>query len=215
MTRKIRPNPRSVTGLVSTRNGTAVPVESTLERDFVVWCDFYCALRKIQAQPLTVHFKDGTQSRKYTPDFYVEYEDDRKVVYEIKYRDELRDRWGEFKPGFRAMRRHCRERSWGFKIVTDVELRSEAYLKNAYFLRGFLRSGRSEPMEAKLIETLRLLGESTPRELLGASFCSMDWRLQAIPSVWRLIAAGDIGTLLAEPLTMKSAIWANVKSPSA
>ena len=180
-TRKIRANYRSVGGQTHTESGAAVLGESTLEHDFVVWCDFYHSIRKIESQPVTIDYQHEGRSRRYTPDFLVEFDDGRTVVYEVKYRDELRDRWDELKPRFRAMHRFCRAQGWRFKIISEDTIRAEAYLKNAYFLRGYRQAVRDESIEQKLIDTLRAVGDSTPRDLVFSTFFSMDWRMRALP----------------------------------
>jgi TnsA endonuclease N terminal len=143
--RIISRNSRSLTGkVIDFRRQSAVAFESALERDLYVLLDFDAAVAQFEEQPVTIPYRDPAGvSRTYTPDVLVYYhvgltdqQDRQPVLYEVKYRDDLRANWGDYKPKFKAARRYAREQGWAFRLITEREIRTP-YLKNAKFLRAY------------------------------------------------------------------------------
>lgn len=210
--RKIPKNNRSVTGRAETRQGT-VPYESTLERDFAHLVEFDGAVERIISQPLRIHYRVGDgPERRYTADFLLRFRSldgarkKRPGLYEIKYRDELRDRWEELEPGFRAARKLCRSRGWSFQVITERRIRGQ-YLDNVAFLRDYRGYSDNGGIGIKLLETLKGLDTSTPAILLAAAFMDRENRALAVGVMWRLIADGYIGTNLTRKFSMNMEIW--------
>jgi hypothetical protein len=211
--RKIPMNYRSVTGRVQTLDGQTVPFESTLERDLVLLMDFDSQVARITHQPMKIRYRlDSGEERTYTPDYLATFRGSpvrkpaRSMLFEVKYLDELRDRWQELEVGFRAARMVCAQRRWGFQIADENYIRDD-YLKNVTFLRDY----RSYPSDGRsslmLLQTLQELQVSTPSELLAATFMDLTNRMQAVGAMWRMVANGSIGSNLRQKLTMKSEIW--------
>src|SRR4030043_2008484 len=70
--------------------GGIVEYESCLERDFYLACDHAVDVVKFQHQPVCIEYKDGKgKSRKYTPDVFVEFINEKRGLYEIKYEEEV------------------------------------------------------------------------------------------------------------------------------
>lgn len=212
--RNVISNRRVCTGYEKTPNGDFVPYEGTLERDFLVLASFGARTKKVTAQPLRIQYKDGNaEIRHYTPDFLVEFNKVGKqhawtpCLYEIKYREELEERWEELRPKFQAASQLCKERNWRFRIATDDFIRTD-YLKNVYFLRRYIEWSDSENLSAVLLETMDALKISTPSELLAAAFWNKDRRMAAVGVFWHLIYAQRIGADITNPLTMETQIWA-------
>lgn len=211
--RNVISNRRVATGHVKTVRGESVPFEATLERDFLYLADFNSRVCKIVAQPLRIVYADETGvNTNYTPDFLVKFRpigDEpawSPILYEVKYREELVDRWQELRPKFRAATALCRERGWRFRIITDQFIRTP-FLKNVIFLRNYLQWSDKDGLGIILMQTMHVLGQSTPAELLAASFWSKDRRMLAVGVMWNLIATRGIGADLTQPLTMESEIW--------
>lgn len=210
--RKIQKNYRSVTGRAQTSGETA-PYESTLERDFAYLADFDNEVDTITSQPLRIDYRVGNgQLRRYTADFFLKFRSQggrrrrRPGLYEIKYRDELRDRWSELEYGFRAARLLCRSRGWSFRIVTERQIRGP-YLDNVTFLRDFRAYDDNAGLGLRLLEALEELQVTTPAILLAAAFQDLENRAMAVGVMWRLLTMGYIGANLAFPLNMASEIW--------
>src|SRR5690606_11240914 len=177
--RKIGTNRRSLTGQVSMRGGRyAVAFESSLERDFVMLQDFDPTVERVISQPICLTFIDEEgERRQYTPDYQVFARSGAVMLYEIKYRSDLREQWRDLRPKFKATIRYCSQRDWRFKIMTDQEIRGTAYLDNVRFLRPYL-DRRIDVERIKHLQTiLAMLGSTTPQALLEAAYARLEERL--------------------------------------
>jgi hypothetical protein len=211
--RTIPKNSRSLTGkVIEFRNHRAVSFESALERDFYVLLDFDPAVTDFEEQPVTIAYQDPVGARRtYTPDVLVHYRpeaqrDHRPVLYEIKYRDDLRTHWQDYRSKFKAARRYARTQGWAFRLITEREIRTP-YLKNAKFLRQYQDRKPDREDRHRLLARLAVQGETSPETLL-ASLSPDRWEhARLLPVLWWLIAIGEIGANLAVPLTMHSCIW--------
>lgn len=211
--RNVITNRRVSTGRIKTACAGFVPFEGTLERDFLYLADFNSRISDITAQPLRITYNvDSDTVSRYTPDFLIKFRSIGNeqawspILYEVKYREELQDRWQELRPRFRAATSLCRERGWRFRIVTEQFIRTP-FLKNVIFLRNYLVWSDEGGLATVLMQAIRELGQSTPAELLAASFWNKDRRMTAVGVLWNLVATRGIGADLTEPLTMNSEIW--------
>lgn len=201
---------RSLTGRVAL-GGEAIPFESSLERDFLVLLDFDPLALDVREQPVRIDYVDCDGCpRHYTPDFLVEYANADVVLYEVKYRSNLREDWPRLKPKFRAAIRYARAHGMRFALITDQEIRGTGLLANAKFLRPYREHPRDPSIEEHLASTLAVLGETTPEGLLAASYWSQENRMMALASLWRLLATGRIHADLRMPLNMTTPIWITV-----
>jgi hypothetical protein len=128
------------------------------------------------------------------------------VIYEIKYRDDLKENWSEYKPKFRAAIRFAKANDMRFKLVTEIEIRTNK-MENARFLLPFLNKGLDETHEVLLLEQLEQLRECSVEDLLVSIFHDKWARAELIPSLWYLVGCRRIATDLNLPLTMDSRIW--------
>lgn len=221
--RKIRPNRFSITGYVSTaKSDVSQEAESSLEHDFLTLLEFDNRVERFVSQPFTLNWTDSAnRCRRYTPDVIAKYtpqagRDDpflRTTIFEVKPREILRQNWADFKPVYRAAIGWALERDCRFHIVTEREIRSD-YLLNVKFLLNYRsRFLKGDPVEhgaiqAFVLETLRRLGPSTPRQLLEAMSSDMVTQATYVPWIWNLVLVGAIGVDLTKRLTMASSIWA-------
>lgn len=201
-----------MTGRIETHHET-VHYESTLERDFAHLVEFDGAVERIISQPMRINYRVGDgPERRYTADFLLRFRSldgsrkKRPGLYEIKYREELRDRWEELEPGYRAARKLCRSRGWSFQVITERRIRGP-YLDNVAFLREYRDYSDNAGTGLRLLETMEELDVSTPAVLLAAAFMDRENRALAVGVLWRLIADGFIGANLIRPLKMDSEIW--------
>lgn len=208
--RPLRMSYRNVTGKVALGSGGAASYESTLERDWLLVLDFDPTVRSLHVQPFTLTYVHEGETRRYTPDVKVHFDDDSVVVYEVKPRETLRAEWSKFRARFRAAMRHCRQQGWRFRIVTEREIRTP-FLRNATFLRRYRNLPPDPVIEEVLMRSLTALGETTPQELLACAYWTPESRALAIPYLWKFVATHRIGTCLISPLTMSSLIWAAVE----
>jgi hypothetical protein len=213
--RTIPKNSRSLTGkVIDFRSHRAVSFESALERDFYVLLDFDPTVAHFEEQPVTIAYQEPIGvHRTYTPDVLVHYRPElrnppehRPVLYEIKYRDDLRTHWQDYRCKFKAARRYARTRGWVFRLITEREIRTP-YLKNATFLRQYHDRGPDREDRHRMLALLAEQGETSP-ETLMASLSPDRWeRARLLPGLWYLIAVGEVGADLTVPLTMHSYLW--------
>lgn len=209
--RTIPKNYRNVTGIAAaTKAGGAAQFESTLERDFLSLLEFSPDVKSIDPQPVKVEWSDDRgHQRIYTPDVFVEFVDgnDRLPwLCEVKYRSELKEKWTEFRPKFKAAVRFAKQRGWQFKIVTEREIRTP-YLANVNFLTGFRRATPDAGVVQSILGHLEGVRECSPRNLINAVHTDATDQAQLINVLWHLVATFRIGADLHGPLTMNSRIW--------
>lgn len=211
--RKIPMNYRSVTGRVEPIDRPTIAHESTLERDLAVLLDFDSTVDVVVSQPMRIDFLDASgRKRSYTPDFLAKYrrlitgKTPSPILYEVKFKDELRERADELAPGFCAARLLCEQRGWHFSIMDETRIRTP-YLNNVQRLRHFRLYPDDGKSATMLMRTLRELKTSTPSELLAATFMDRTNRAQAVGAMWRLVCEQAIGVNLMSDLTMQSEIW--------
>ena len=200
---------RSLTGRTASA-GQSVIFESTLERDCFILLDFDPSVLRFASQPFSIRHEVDGADRRYTPDVMVEFAGpdgrlNRTVVYEIKYRDDLRDHWSEYRARFAAANRYCRQQGWVFEIMTEREIRTPL-LENATFLRRYRTIPDRPLVRMHLLYTLQALGPTTPQALLAATYNSNESRAPALSTLWQLIATRQIPCDLSQKLTMRSRI---------
>ena len=176
--RSIPKNYRNVTGrFASAKNQNLIGFESTLEKDFFLLLEFDRRVESFEEQPVTITYR-GLEGRvcHYTPDALVRYQaalagepDWRPVLYEVKYRSDLREHGVEYRPKFKAARRYARDRGWRFRVVTEREIRTSR-LSNIRFLLRYRRMRVDDQDRDALLATLRKQGPLKPPTLLALTY---------------------------------------------
>lgn len=214
--RKIPKNYRNITGVAahSKANGAAA-YESSLERDFLSLLEFSEDVAQFEVQPISIDWVDSLgKKHTYTPDVLVHYKDTQRnpksILYEVKYRKDLKENWQSLKPKFKAAIAYCKARGWRFKLMTEVELHTP-YMDNVRFLLPYVTQGvLHEHYVAHmhlLDQKIKVLKTSTPIELVTSIFEDEWSRAELLPTLWYLIGTAQIGADLHQPLSMRSKIW--------
>ncbi len=210
--RKIPKNYRNITGIAAhlKANGQAM-FESTLERDFLMLLEFDKSVGRFEVQPVKIDWADKSgKPRSYTPDTLVYYKRKKHLptIYEVKYRSDLKKDWQNLKPKFKAAIRFCKENNWRFKIITEVEIRTQ-YLESVKFLLPFVHRGYSTETDMTILDQkLTELSSSTPKQLIEEIYSDELNQATLLPTLWYLIGTGEVGVDLNQKLTMSSKIWA-------
>lgn len=203
--RIVGPNRRSYTGRHVGLDQTEVRYESSLERDFLTLMRFRPDVISIREQPETFGFVDDQgQARRYTPDFEVIF-GNKTVLYEIKYREELRKNWERYRGVVRFMRDHCAERGIHFRIMTDLTIRSVKF-ENVKLLSAHVKT----PPHSAMSERLRRLLSQGPATVLEAvrSLCpAAEDRADFYAALWPLLARREIQMDWSKPIGMETRIW--------
>lgn len=208
--RLIRSGKRGIRGRIASPGTESVAHESLLERDLLVGLAFDRRVKHFVEQPFTLYYEVDGEQRSYTPDVKAEYVDGARtwtVVYEAKFREELAANWNEFRPRFKAAVAYCRTRGWRFKLVTEIQIRGPQ-LTNIRFLRRYLDLAPQPLHSAALLQSLKILGPTTPKALIAAAWYDKEKQMAALAELWRLVSQGEICAQLDRPLTMSSSIWA-------
>lgn len=170
--------------------------ESALERDFVTLTSFLDPGASITAQPVTISFRDGAGTRRYTPDFLVRWSAGRAELIEVKYCADLCANWVRLKPSFAAAGRRARADGAAFRIVTEQEIRGPT-LENAKRLLPLRSAAYDFEMATRAITVVRSLAAPTFGAVLAALPAN---RSLALATLWRLIARGALRVELSAPI---------------
>ncbi len=168
-------------------------------------------LRRLQALEIAIRSVMAQRGPNGQPDEMVIADNDpdgsarETVVYEVKFRDDLRDNWVDYRPRFVAATRYCRERGWRFKIMTERRIRTPM-LSAVKFLRPYRRIEDHAVFRERLVAGLRDMGPTTVAQLLEATFDSKQERLQALPSLWKLVANFHVEVDFGKPLSMRTQV---------
>ena len=215
--KKIQKNYRVITGYVSSKKANGMSFFSgSLERDLYTLLDFDWNVARFEEQPVTIPYLDAQRmERSYTPDVLIRYQDGeafppaeglKTVLAEVKFRQDLKTNWLEYKPKFRAARRYAKQRGWVFRLLTEREIRTP-FLINAKFLRRFRDIQVDQNIYDRIIDQLQELRETDPESLLIALSDDKWERARMIPHLWYLVARKRVGSDFMEPLNMRSRIW--------
>jgi hypothetical protein len=165
-----------------------------LDRDYLLLLDFDLAVDFYEEQLVTIEYCDSRGSlRRYTPDVLVRYRRavnaisvSLSVLCEVKYRDDLRQHWAEYKLKFKAAHCYARERAWRFRLITEREIRTP-YLENVKFLRQYRDLAVDNAQQSQLLQTLA----ERPATEVGGLLAAMTedrWRqAQLLPVLWHKV----------------------------
>lgn len=210
--RRNLPAKRGIRGRVAVGDQKSAAHESLLERDWLLALTYDRRVLRLLEQPFSLTYVLDGRERRYTPDVQAVFSErgrEWSVVYEVKERADLHANWHFYRPRFKAAVAYCRERGWRFKIVTEKEVRGPQ-IANIQFLRRYLDVPVQELHRAVLLQNLLVMGPTTPKTLLAATWSDQEQRMGALCEMWRLVAAGEISFNLRSPLTMSSLIWSTV-----
>jgi TnsA endonuclease N terminal len=190
-----------ITGFQPLPTGTAEH-ESALERDFVTLTSFLDPHAVITAQPITITFQVGAATRRYTPDYSVEWSDGRREIVEVKYLSDLQANRERFRERFAAMEDWARVRGATFRVATDREIRGCA-LENAKRLLPLRTVAFDPDIAQSLLSAVRRLVAPTFAEVMIAVPAD---RRSVLTTLWCLLARGMLCVDLFLPITPSSII---------
>ncbi|MFC3676224.1 TnsA endonuclease N-terminal domain-containing protein [Ferrovibrio xuzhouensis] len=208
--RRIRGNPRSVTGAVTGADGNYIDFESLLERDYLILTRFWHPSAKIEEQPVKIPYvTDRGRASNYTPDFLVDFGTGTSDLVEVKPAEVLIEEKEKFRARFAAAADFASDKGWRFVIKSEIDIRLPV-LPNAHFLLHY-RTLKPKP---DLCARLMRAAESGPKsvgDLIAATIREPSERYAAIPQVWHMLATGILDTDLNTPLNQSSFVWAAMR----
>jgi hypothetical protein len=218
--RKTNSNGTSLTGFVpSLKSNRLHEFESSLERDFIRITEFDSNIDQFVEQPVVIEYKHEQKSKTYIPDFLITYKHTttpgkwlKPLLVEVKYREHLKRDWLELKPKYSAALKFCDQKGWKFKILTEVEIRTE-FLHNAKFLQQYKNAIVDTEDYSFLLTKIYDLRITTPKEIILCSSNNLNRRASLLYCLWYMIANTVIGVDLSNRITMDSSIWDNSYVP--
>jgi hypothetical protein len=205
---------RSVSGIYAFRGETAIPFESTLERDFIIRKEFPLSVLEVIPQPVQIPFvaRNG-QSYTYTPDFLVYYrlgnmtygEYPKPILVEVKPRTEWKKHWREWLPKWKAAYRYAKEQGWEFHIHDESRIRDQA-LENIHLLERYKRTQFPIEETQCVIESVRQMGGAPFHYLLAKHFMGI-YRAEGVAHIWHLVATRQLDCDITLPLNDFTELW--------
>ncbi len=150
--RKIRAKEIGNRGYIPTNKnpGGYVEYESCIERDFLLIAIHDPTVHGIQHQPKTILYLDecGNQS-KYTPDIYLEFQDGKRMLVEIKPTSDLKDNYQKYELRWNAAKKWAESNGMVFIVATDDKIRNARWM-NIWYTLGASRCTENDEWIKKL-----------------------------------------------------------------
>lgn len=217
-TRRIKPTRRSVSGSFAFRKQTAIPFESTLERDFLIRKSFSPLVVDIIPQPVQLEYTaNNGRTYRYTPDFLVYFRsvnyanelELKPLLVEVKYRDELREKWQDLHPKFKAALRYAKEQGWDFRIYDETRIRDQV-LTNIVSLKRYKNMAFPPEETAAILNHLTIVGQAPFSQLVASQFAGKWDTATGIAHVWHLVTIGLIECDMTIPLSNNTVVWRSI-----
>jgi hypothetical protein len=209
--RKIGMSRRSITGKRTTQKNTGIlQFESALERDLLTILEFDDTIAEVGVQPVKIFYEreDGFSTR-YTPDVMIKYHqslDKKPVIYEVKYAAELEEKKAEYAARFNAAERYASENGYEFKIITEIEIRTD-HLWNIKFLSPFRDNDIQQEYAGMILACFGHEPKPTPKAILNT--VGQQISAEVLRTIWELLAAKLLYCDLNERINMHTILWKN------
>ncbi len=212
--RRIGPTRRSVSGIYMFRGETAIPYESTLERDFLIRKEFSLSVLDVISQPVNILFttKNG-RNNTYTPDFLVYYRVGNRLygdyikphLIEVKPEKEWRENWREWSLKWKAAYRYAQDQGWLFHIHDESRIRDQI-LENIRFLERYKRMHFPVEESRWIINNLKDMGSGPFHYILARHFMGL-YKAEGIAHIWHLLATRQLDCDMSSPLNHFTELW--------
>ncbi|MCG5512349.1 heteromeric transposase endonuclease subunit TnsA [Ectothiorhodospira shaposhnikovii] len=212
--RTIKPTRRSVSGIYPFRGETAIPYESTLERDFIARNEFNRTVLDIIPQPCQIRFSlRGGREYTYTPDFLVYFrlgnrthsDFPRPLLVEVKPESQWREHWRDWLPKWKAAYRYAKQEEWEFHIHDESRIRDQMFA-NIQFLERYKRMVFPREESDWIIQGLARMGSAPFHYLLARYFMGL-YRAEGISHLWHLLATRQLDCDIYRPLNEHTVLW--------
>jgi hypothetical protein len=142
-----------------------VGYQSLIERDFIYLLDFDVAVTSYAEQPLTLHYKDGSKQRRYTPDFSLT-RNGQTYLVECKHHEFTQPEKNQLK--WATAHRWCRDRGAVFAVITEEMIRAGHRLENVKLLTDYARYAVDEDTKIAVLRAATTATPLTVAELMTA-----------------------------------------------
>ena len=207
--RKIKPTRLSVSGFLPFRDGTSIPYESTLERDFLIYHTYDPHVVEIVAQPMTIPFVKYHLNYKYTPDFFVRFNDGRKpILVEVKPKAKWQEHWREWREKWKAAMHYCKENDFVVHVYDEAKIRHIA-LANINAVQRYKRLNCDVEDINAVLNHVKLMGTVTIDYLLARFFSGSLYRQRGLQVIYHLLAEKHLHCDWFMPLNEFTEVWGN------
>lgn len=200
----------------SVKNNSEVLFESSLERDMIIMLEMDNLVHSYHEQPIKISFigKNG-QSHTYTPDFLIFFHYShsslckKPTLVEVKYRDDLKQKFADYKEKFKAAIDFCKLNGYDFKIMTEDNIRGQ-FFENAKFLYRYKKSESLHLGNSDVELLIKIMCEvqmTTPKDLILLAAQDKKKQQELIYVLWYLVSRYIIRCNLESKITMSSQIW--------
>lgn len=197
----VRPTGRGVRGHFPSRKmGRMIAWESLLERDAILRFEFSAGVIRYEEQPANIYYEQDGKTHRYIPDFELTLQDGVIMHIEVKPHKKLEQ--SDNKSKYAAIAKHYADMGVAFRILTEMEIRSEPSLSNLQRLARYIPRDENKSLDTYL-ESLVLL----PAQTLGGAVVVCGDELP----VYQLLAAGRYSFDLNEPLSIHTNIYPRPK----
>lgn len=199
---------RSVAGrFYSYKNGRLVEYESTLERDYFYSLEFDEHVVRYEEQPFGVIGRFNGRKVTYRPDVIVQMNNsDIPLIVEVKYSSDLEapDKMGSILNKLNEMEKWAENNGAAHKLMTEKEIRNTR-LDNQKFLYGYIEPRRRvEFFKEKIYHLFDVNKQLRAIEIVEAYSNDEMKKPEIIPTIWYMVANGELRTDLSKQLTMHS-----------
>lgn len=168
--------------------------ESIEERNAIYLFEFSPGVASYRGQPELVYYPDGTELRKYYPDFEITTTGGISVHIEVKLSSKLlREKYAD---KYRAIAAHYQSLGRHFQILTEKETRREPLFSNLKKLKRHYRPTKELPRFLSQVASALKPGPQ-PLGVLEMNEAA----------IWRLLALGHLRCDLAAPITASTLIF--------
>ena len=167
--------------------------ESILERNAIYLFEFSPGVVSYCGQPELVYYPDGTELRKYYPDFKITTTGGISVRIEVKPSSKLMQKKHADK--YRTIATHYQLQGWHYQILTEQEIQREPLFSNLKKLKRHHRPTKELP---------RFLSQITSALKHGPQPLGVLEMNEA--AIWRLLALGYLRCDFAAPITASTLI---------
>lgn len=212
--RKIGPTRRSLSGRFSFRGESSIPFESSLERDYLMRCEFSLSVLEVIPQPVQIRFTvPSGRQYQYTPDFLVYYrlgnldpsQYPKPKLIEVKPKDVWKKSWRASLPKWKAARRLATQRGWEFKIMDESRIRDSA-LTNIRFLQRYKNYVASPEEQTNVLETVRAMGSTNIDFVLAKHFGGV-YKTEGLQTIYSMLATRLLDCDIRKPLNELTEMW--------
>lgn len=162
--------------------------ESPLEHDAIRIFEFSPGVVSYRGQPELVYYPDGTELRKYYPDFEITTTSGILVHIEVKPSSKFLQK--KYADKYRAIAAHYQLQERPYQILTEKEIRREPLFSN---LKKLKRHHRPTKELASLLSQVAISLKHGPQPLGALKLNEA--------AIWRLLALGYLRCDFAAPIT--------------